>query len=441
MNDRDEISAALRQKIEGRSAKVVVVGLGYAGLPLAVALAKAGYEVTGVEISPEKVSLIEAGRSDVQGVSDLDVAELNALGKLTATLEYDATGRSDVIVVCVPTPLNKTRDPDVSHIVDAFTQISKHVRRGQLVILESTTYPGTTEEVVLPLLKESTLEVGEDFFLAFSPERVDPGNQVYTLENTPKVVGGVTDACSDMAKAFYEQVISELVPVSSTRAAEMVKMLENTFRSVNIALVNEVALMCGRLGVDVWEVIDAAASKPFGFIPFYPGPGLGGHCIPVDPHLLAWKLRTLNFHSRFIELSGEITRSMPVYVVSKIGDALNRFEKSINGSSVLVLGVTYKPDVDDIRESPALDIIEALQEKGANVSYHDPFVEALSLETLSMKSVALSEKLIAAADCVVITADHSSYDFSWIVKHAPCIVDTRNATKGISDAGRKVVKL
>ena len=441
MKDSEEASIELRKKIEGRSARVAVIGLGYVGLPLAVELGKAGFEVTGVETSSDKVSLIEADRSDIQGIPDFEVAGLKAVGKLNATLDYDATGESDVVVVCVPTPLNKTRDPDVSYIIDAFTQISKRVRQGQLVILESTTYPGTTQEVVLPLLERKDLRVGEDFFLAFSPERVDPGNQVYTLKNTPKVVGGVTDACASMAKLFYQQIISELVLVSSTGAAEMVKMLENTFRSVNIALVNEVALMCDRLGIDVWEVIDAAASKPFGFIPFYPGPGLGGHCIPVDPHFLAWKLRTLNFHSRFIELSGEITRSMPAHVVSKIGDALNRFEKSIRGASILLLGVSYKPDVADIRESPALDIIGTLQEKGANVSYHDPYVDEISVESLNMRSVTLTEDLIASADCIVITTNHSSYDCSWVVEHAHCIVDTRNATKGISNLERKVVKL
>jgi UDP-N-acetyl-D-glucosamine dehydrogenase len=350
--------AELREKIETRTARVGVVGLGFVGLPLAVELGKVGFRVTGIDTSPDKVELVQSGKSDVMGISEFEVAGLKAVGKLSASGDYDVVADLDVVVVCVPTPLNKTRDPDVSFILNAFTQIFAHLHAGQLFVLESTTYPGTTQEVVLPMLEESGYKVGEDIFLAFSPERVDPGNKTYTLRNTPKVVGGVTDPCTEMAALFYQQVVSRVVPVSSTATAEIVKLLENTFRSVNIALVNEVALMCDRLGIDVWEVIDAAATKPFGFMPFYPGPGLGGHCIPIDPHYLAWKLRSLNFHSRFIELASEITRSMPAYVMAKVGDALNTHEKSLKGSSVLVLGVSYKPDVDDIRESPALDIIE-----------------------------------------------------------------------------------
>ncbi len=436
-----QAATQLKEKIESHTAKVAVIGLGYVGLPLAVELGKVGFEVTGVDTSPDKVDLVEAGKSDVNGVSEFEVAGLKAVGKLSATLDYSAIGSSDVVVVCVPTPLNKTRDPDVSFIVDAFGQIKDRLHEDQLIILESTTYPGTTQEVVLPLLEESDYKVGEDFFLAFSPERVDPGNEIWTVTNTAKVVGGVTAACTEMAGRFYRQIISEVVPVTSTQTAEMTKLLENTFRSVNIALVNEVALMCDRLGIDVWEVIDAAATKPFGFMPFYPGPGLGGHCIPIDPHYLAWKLRTLNFHSRFIELASEITRSMPAYVVTKVGDALNDFEKSLRGASILVLGISYKADVGDIRESPAMDIIEMLKEKGAEVSYHDPFVDAISVNELNMDSVELDEARVENSDCVVITTDHSSFDYAWIVKKAQCIVDTRNATKDAPGEEGKVVKL
>ncbi len=431
----------LREKIQTRSAKVAVVGLGYVGLPLAVELGKAGFEVTGVDTSPEKVSRLDAGNSDVQGVPDFEVAGMKAVGKFKITMDFTVIDQMDVIVVCVPTPLNKTRDPDVSFIMNAFEEIHARFHPDKLVILESTTYPGTTYELVLPLLEGKGLKAGEDFFLAFSPERVDPGNQVHTLKNTPKVVGGITPACTEMGVLFYTQFISEVVPVSSSQAAEMVKMLENTFRSVNIALVNEVALMCDRLGINVWEVIDAAATKPFGFLPFYPGPGLGGHCIPVDPHFLAWKLRGLNFNSRFIELASEVTRGMPAYVVSKVGDALNRFERSLKGSSILVLGVTYKPDVADIRESPALEVIEILMKKGVNISFHDPYIDEITVDGELLRSVSLDKKTIASSDCVVIVTNHSMHDYSWLVTHARCIVDTRNATKGVSDGEGKIVKL
>ena len=432
---------SLIEKIEDRSARVGVVGLGYVGLPLAVEFAKVGFEVTGIDVSSHKVEMVEAGKSDVQGVSEFEVAGLKAVGKLGATQDYGVTQDLDVVVVCVPTPLNKTRDPDVSFILHAVGELKKTLHPGQLVVLESTTYPGTTQEVVLPNLEETGLKVGQDVYLAFSPERVDPGNAVYTVTNTAKVVGGLTEKCTEVASCFYRQVISDVVPVSSPQAAEMAKLLENTFRSVNIALVNEVALMCDRLGIDVWEVIDAAATKPFGFMPFYPGPGLGGHCIPIDPHYLAWKLRTLNFNSRFIELASEITRSMPAYVVAKVGDALNQFEKNFKGSSILVLGVTYKPNVRDIRVSPAMDIIEMLKSKGADVSYHDPYVDQFSVDDLDMTSVALDEGRVGRSDCVVITTNHSSFDYEWIVRTAKCVVDTRNATKGIQAGPEKVVKL
>ncbi len=431
----------LEKKIASREARVAVMGLGYVGLALSVELGKVGFSVTGIDKSTRKVDLVESGKSDVQGVSEFEVAGLKAVGKLTATRECDVLDEADVVVVCVPTPLNKTRDPDVSFILQACDAIKDRLRCGQLVILESTTYPGTTHELVLPLLEESGLKAGEDFFLVFSPERIDPGNRVFTITNTPKVVGGITPTCTEIGTHFYRQLIGEVVPVSSTQAAEMTKLLENTFRSVNIGLVNEVALMCDRLGVDVWEVIDAAATKPFGFMPFYPGPGLGGHCIPVDPHFLAWKLKTLNYNARFIELASEVTRSMPGYVVDKITNALNEYERCLKGANILILGVTYKPDVGDIRESPALDIIEMLEEKGARVSYSDPFVDHLQTDSLDLKSIALNEKNLTESHCVVIVTHHSDCDYDWIVKHARCIVDTRNATQAVSGKKDHVFKL
>ena len=433
--------ADLRSKLEQRTARVAVIGLGYVGLPMAVELGKAGFTVSGIDVSTRKVATIEAGASDVKDVPGFVVAGLRATGKLTATTDFAATADADVIVICVPTPLSKTRDPDVSFILNSCENVRDHLRQGQLIILESTTYPGTTQELVLPLMEETGLSVGEDFFLAYSPERIDPGNRTYTLTNTAKVVGGTTKMCNEVAVLFYKQVIRDVVPVSSTQTAEITKLLENTFRSVNIALVNEVALMCDKLGIDVWEVITAAATKPYGFMPFFPGPGLGGHCIPIDPHYLAWKLRTLDFQSRFIELASEVTRSMPGYVVTKVSDVLNLYERSVKGSSILILGVTYKPNVGDIRESPALDIIEMLQRKGAHVSYHDPFVDQLVVDPLDMVAVTLDENVVSSADCVVITTNHDSYDYQWLVDHAKCVFDTRNATSGMVNTVGKVFKL
>jgi UDP-N-acetyl-D-glucosamine dehydrogenase len=433
--------AELREKLGQKTANVAVVGLGYVGLPMAVELGKAGFTVAGIDVSSEKVATVEAGESDVKDVPAFEVAGLRATGKLTATTDFAVMADADVIVICVPTPLSKTRDPDVSYILNSCEQIRDHLRLGQLIVLESTTYPGTTQEVVLPLMEETGLRVGEDFFLAYSPERIDPGNKTYTLTNTSKVVGGTTPMCNEIAVLFYEQVISDVVPVSSTQTAEITKLLENTFRSVNIALVNEVALMCDKLNIDVWEVISAAATKPYGFMPFYPGPGLGGHCIPIDPHYLAWKLRTLDFQSRFIELASEVTRSMPAYVVTKVSDVLNLYERSVKGSSILVLGVTYKPNISDIRESPALDIIEMLQNKGAHVSYHDPFVDHISVNSLDKDSVALDEATVASADCIVIATHHDSFDYQWLVDHARCVFDTRNATSGLENTVGKVFKL
>ncbi|KPL19311.1 MAG: UDP-N-acetyl-D-glucosamine dehydrogenase [candidate division Zixibacteria bacterium SM23_81] len=431
----------LRKKIESKRALVGVVGLGYVGLPLAVAFAKVGFRITGIDRSKSKVTTINTGKSDVEDVASSIVAALVGSKNLTATNTYAAIQKLDVVVICVPTPLSKTKDPDVSYILSAVNGIKKHLRPGHLIILESTTYPGTTEELILPILETTGLKVGQDFFLAFSPERIDPGNKTYGVKNTPKVVGGITDKCTQMAKLFYEQTVSEVIDVSSSQSAEVVKLVENTFRSVNIGMVNEVALMCDRLGIDVWEVIDAAATKPFGYMPFYPGPGLGGHCIPIDPHYLSWKLRTLNYRARFIELAGDINANMPDYVIRKVNDALNLHHKSINGSRILILGVAYKRDISDVRESPALDVIKLLQEKGAQIQYNDPRVPKISLDKGSMSSVELDVKLLNQMDCVVIITDHSDYDYQWIADNVQCAVDTRNATKGVVSSKGKIVKL
>jgi UDP-N-acetyl-D-glucosamine dehydrogenase len=431
----------LREKIESKRALVGVVGLGYVGLPLAVAFANVGFRITGIDRSKSKVATINAGKSDVEDVASSAVAALVDSKNVTATNTYTAIQKLDVVVICVPTPLSKTKDPDVSYILSAVNGIKKHLRHGHLIILESTTYPGTTEELILPILEATGLKAGQDFFLAFSPERIDPGNKTYGVKNTPKVVGGITDKCTQTAKLFYEQTISEVIDVSSSQSAEVVKLLENTFRSVNIGLVNEVALMCDRLGIDVWEVIDAAATKPFGYMPFYPGPGLGGHCIPIDPHYLSWKLRTLNYRARFIELAGDINANMPDYVIRKVNDALNWNHKSINGSRILILGVAYKRDISDVRESPALDVIKLLQEKGAHIQYNDPRVPKISLDKGYLSSVGLDVKLLHQMDCVVIITDHSDYDYQWIADNVQCLVDTRNATKGVLNNKNKIVKL
>ncbi|MGQ9459125.1 MAG: nucleotide sugar dehydrogenase [Anaerolineae bacterium] len=431
---------ALLRKIGAREARVGVVGLGYVGLPLAVAFAEAGFSVTGLETDPERVRDVLAGRSYIPDVPSERLAPLVQGGRLWATGDYAVVRDLDVLSICVPTPLSKTRDPDISYIVAATEAIAAHGRAGQLIVLESTTYPGTTEEVVLPRLLRNGCRVGEDLFVAFSPERVDPGNTRYTLRNTPKVIAGITPTCLQVACALYGCIVERLVPVSSTRAAEMVKLLENTFRAVNIALVNEVALMCDRLGLDVWEVIDAAATKPFGFMPFYPGPGLGGHCVPVDPHYLSWKLRTLNYNARFIQLASEINASMPEYVARKVASALNDKGKPVKGARVLLLGVAYKRDVKDVRESPALDILRLLRTWGAEVQYHDPYVPSLSLEGEALSCVSLEPAVLAAADAVVVVTDHSAYDWDAVLAHARLVVDTRNATRGRQGRAR-VVKL
>jgi UDP-N-acetyl-D-glucosamine dehydrogenase len=433
-----DTAAMLEARIREGSARVGVLGLGYVGLPLSVEFAAAGLPVLGFDLAPGKVEAVNRGESYIKDVPGERLALLARDGRLKATSDFEALGGCDALVICVPTPLSKTKDPDLSMVVDASKAIAARLRPGQLVILESTTYPGTTEELILPILAEGGLQVGRDFFLAFSPERVDPGNDRFGTRNTPKVIGGCTEACSRVARALYGRAIDTVVPVSSPRAAEMVKLLENTFRSVNIGLVNEVALMCERLGIDVWEVIEAASSKPFGFMPFYPGPGLGGHCIPIDPFYLSWKLKTLDYRARFIELAGEVNSAMPEHVCSRIADALNERCRSVKGSRILVLGVTYKKDIDDVRESPALDILRILERRGARVGYNDPYVPQLDLNETRLESQELMPA-VAEADAVVIVADHGAYPFREIVDAARLVVDTRNATRGI--ASDRIVKI
>lgn len=425
----------LKEKIIRKRAKIGIMGLGYTGLPLAVEFSKAGFDVTGIEIDKDKVRMINQGECYIQDIKRDELKDLVKNNRLKATVDFSVLKKMDAVSICVPTPLRKTRDPDISYIISAVEEVAKYLRPGQLVILESTTYPGTTREVILPRLKARNLQVGKDFFLAFSPERVDPGNKIYTIRNTPKIVSGITKKCTSIAVTLYEQIIDEVVPVSTTESAEMVKLLENTFRIVNVGLVNEIALICDRLKLDTWEVIDAAATKPFGFTPFYPGPGLGGHCVPIDPHYLSWKLKALNFYARFIELAGEINSKMPEFLVSKIDAALNEREKSIKGSKILILGVAYKSNVSDIRESPALDVMRLLKERGGKVVYNDPYVPQVE----RLKSIPLTESSLRNADCVVITTAHSDYDYKQIVKNARLVIDSRNATKGIKS--KKIVKL
>ncbi|MBA3942949.1 MAG: nucleotide sugar dehydrogenase [Herpetosiphonaceae bacterium] len=417
----------LVERIQDRTAQVAIIGLGYVGLPLAVVFAEAGFRVVGIDLDQRKVDAIGCGESYIEDVTSERVQRVVAEGRLTATADFAALGSCDAVSICVPTPLRKTGDPDISYIINAANEIVKYVHPGLLVVLESTTYPGTTTEVILPRLRENQagLKVGKDFFLCFSPERVDPGRRDWTTINTPKVMGGVTRTCLQAGQVLYGSALERIVPVSSSEAAEMVKLLENTFRAVNIGLVNEVLLMCDKLGLDAWEVIDAAATKPFGFMKFTPGPGLGGHCIPIDPLYLSWKLKTLNYTARFIELASEVNTSMPRYWVQKVQDALNDAGKPVKGSHVLVIGVAYKKDVSDLRESPALDIIHLLQEKGANVAYHDPYVATLLHEHIELTAVVNLNAAIENADCVVITTDHSSYDWLDVQHRAALVVDTR----------------
>src|SRR5467141_2159329 len=431
----------LLAKAKDRTAVFGVVGLGYVGLPLAMELVRAGYRVLGVDVNSRVVDLLNAGRSHIQDVPAATVAGAVEAKKFSATADLSRLREPDVISISVPTPLSKTKDPDVSYVLAATESVKRVLRKGQLVVLESTTYPGTTRELMLPALESTGLKVGEDFFLAFSPERVDPGNTRWNTRNTPKVLGGITPACLRVATALYQPAIEQLVPVSSTEAAELVKILENTFRSVNIGLVNEMAIVCDKLGVNIWEVIDAAATKPFGFMKFTPGPGIGGHCIPLDPHYLAWKMRTLNYKTRFIDLASEINSEMPAVVVRKVAQALNDERKAVNGSRILVLGVAYKKDIDDTRESPALDVIRLLEDQGAKVFYHDPFVPKFQEDGHEHTSVALTDKEIAAADAVVIVTDHSSVDYQRVVDVAGVVVDTRNATAKLTKGKGRIVSL
>ncbi|MBA3345109.1 MAG: nucleotide sugar dehydrogenase [Gemmatimonadales bacterium] len=421
------IAQELIGKAERREALFGIVGLGYVGLPLAVELAAAGYPILGFDINEAVVDGLNDGHSHVKDVTDAQLGAAMSGGRFSATTDMGRMGEPDVISICVPTPLSKFKDPDVSYIVAATEAVKRTLRRGQAIILESTTYPGTTREILLPALESTGLQVGEDFFLAFSPERVDPGNPDYGTRNTPKVVGGITPDCRRVAVALYEPAIDTLVGVSTTEAAELVKLLENTFRSVNIGLVNEMAIVCDKLGVDVWEVIEAAATKPFGFMKFLPGPGLGGHCIPIDPHYLAWKMRGLNYKTRFIDLAGELNTEMPLFWVRKVAEVLNSKGKAVRGASVLVLGVAYKRDIDDIRESPALDIIRLLEGQGARVSYADPHVPCFREDGREFRSVPLTPDTVSSADCVMVVTDHTSVDYRMIKRNAKLVVDTRNA--------------
>jgi UDP-N-acetyl-D-glucosamine dehydrogenase len=422
-----DIAKDLIKKAERREALFGIVGLGYVGLPLACELANAGFRVLGFDINDRVVDGLNNGHSHVKDVTDAQLRAVLDAGRFSATTDMTRLGEPDAVSICVPTPLSKFKDPDVSFIVAATEAVKRTLRRGQAIILESTTYPGTTREILLPALENTGLKVGKDFFLAFSPERVDPGNQSFGTRNTPKVVGGITENCRAVACALYQPAIEQLVPVSTTEAAELVKLLENTFRSVNIGLVNEMAIVCDKLGVDVWEVIDAAATKPFGFMKFLPGPGLGGHCIPVDPHYLAWKMRGLNYKTRFIDLAGELNTEMPLFWTRKVAEALNAQGKAVRGASVLVLGVAYKRDIDDIRESPALDIIRLLEGQGARVSYSDPHVPCFREDGREYRSVALNPESVARADCILLVTDHSDVDYPMIKRNAKMVVDTRNA--------------
>src|SRR4051812_1832492 len=431
----------LMERIQNRSAVIGVIGLGYVGLPLAVEFGKAGFKVIGYDVSRRVVDLLNAGDSHIQDVPGSEVAALVRSGLFEATADETRLSEANAISIAVPTPLGKTRDPDMSYVISAADAVTRQAQRGMLVVLESTTYPGTTREVLVPAFEKKGFKIGEDIFVAFSPERVDPGNPVYHTKNTPKVVGGVTPACVELATALYASCIDTIVPVSSPEAAELVKLLENTFRSVNIGLVNEMAIVCDKLGVDVWEVIDAAATKPFGFMKFTPGPGIGGHCIPLDPHYLAWKMRTLNYKTRFIDLASEINSQMPNFVVEKVAHALNRARKPVNGSRVLVVGVAYKPDIDDIRESPALDVMRLLEADGAEVVFHDPFIASYRDDGHARSGVELTAAELERADAVVIVTNHRAIDYQMLMDHASLIVDSRNAMARTIKTRARVVSL
>ncbi|MFN8529201.1 MAG: nucleotide sugar dehydrogenase [Anaerolineae bacterium] len=433
------IKDTLIRRLKQHEAVIGIVGLGYVGLPLAVEFAEVGFQVIGIDLAENKVAAINGGESYIPDIPTSRIAPLVKAGKLRASTSYDDLRAADAISICVPTPLRKTKDPDMSYVIQSVEAVARIAHEGMLVVLESTTYPGTTDEIVVPQLQQNGLKIGETVFAAFSPERIDPGNKTYGVRNTPKVIGGVTPACTEVACAYYGAAVDTIVPVSSPTAAEMVKLLENTFRAVNIGLVNEMALMCDRLGIDVWDVINAAKSKPFGFMTFYPGPGIGGHCIPIDPLYLSWKLKTLNYTARFIELASEINTSMPIYVTEKVADALNDDAKSVRNSKIVVLGMAYKRDIDDVRESPAIDVVGLLQHRGANVVYHDPYVASFRTEHNElMYSVPFNAELLESADCVVIVTDHSVIDYEFVLKHSKLVVDTRHATAGKSGSARVV---
>ncbi len=433
--------AQLAKRIRARTARVGIIGLGYVGLPLAVEFAKEGFSVTGIDLDVHRVQGVNRGRSYILDVASEDLRTLRRRRRLQATSSFEVLGRQDAIIICVPTPLRKTREPDMSYILSATDQIARRVRQGQLIVLESTTYPGTTDEVILPALSARGFTVGKDFCLAFSPERIDPGNATYTTRTIPKVIGGITPRCTELATALYGTAIHRTVPVSCSKVAEMVKLLENTFRAVNIGLVNEITLICDRLGIDVWEVIDAAKTKPFGFMPFYPGPGIGGHCIPSDPMYLAWKVRVHGFEARFIELATHINGAMPAYVVDKVAAVLNQDRKPLNRARILLLGLAYKKDVGDLRDSPAFDVARILEERGAVVTYHDPFVPSTQLHGHEQRSVALTRPVLERSDCVVLLTNHSQVDYDLVLRHASAIVDTRNQYGALGKRSTRIVKL
>lgn len=430
----------LEKKILQKKAKVGIIGLGYVGLPLAAVFAKGGFKTYGMDIDKNRVERLKKGESYILDVPASDIAKVRKDGNLTVTTDFSVIRELDAVIICVPTPLNKTKEPDVSYIVSAVGNIKRHMKRGQIVVLESTTYPGTTEEVMLPVLESDDFKEGRDFYLAFSPERIDPGNRQYKTENTPKIIGGISKGSTRIARVLYEQVIDNVIPVSSSKVAEMVKLLENTFRIVNIGLVNELMLMCDRLGIDVWEVIEAAKTKPYGFMPFYPGPGVGGHCIPIDPIYLSWTARGHGFEARFIDLASHVNSQMPHHVIDKTQDTLNRDGKPLKGSKILLLGVAYKKDVKDLRESPALEIISILRQKGAIISYYDPYLPYLKMDGVDLKCVKFGKASLAGVDCVVIITDHSNVDYALVAKCAKLVVDTRNVMKDMKNR-KNIVRL
>lgn len=431
----------LQDKLEGKTARIAVVGQGYVGLPLAVEFAKAGFQVTGIEADKERAEILVRGESYIPDVAEADLRDVLEIGRYAVASDPGVLVEQDVVIICVPTPLRKAKDPDISYVVSSAEEVARYLRSGQMIVLESTTYPGTTEEVLLPMFQQGGLKVGEDFFLAYSPERVDPGNPTYKVRDIPKLVGGITPTCTRLAALLYRQIVSQVSALSSPVVAELAKLYENTFRSVNIALANEMALICHRLGVSVWEVIEAAATKPFGFLPFYPGPGIGGHCIPVDPLYLSWKVRHNGYEAKFIALADEVNRSMPGYVVGLITDALNERGRSINGARILILGVAYKRGVGDVRESPALEIVEELLRRGAHLQYADPFVPSVTTRHELLKAIPLSDGVLTWCDAVVILTDHREFDYANIVSKAPLVIDTRNATRDLTAHSGRIVRL